>query len=94
MFNKLKQIKDLRSQAKTMQNALAEEIINVDHKGVVIKINGNMEVLSINISEQAKSNLESNLKDSFNEAIKKTQMAMAKKMQSMGGMPGLSDLLK
>ncbi|NCN25290.1 hypothetical protein COT94_04320 [Candidatus Falkowbacteria bacterium CG10_big_fil_rev_8_21_14_0_10_37_14] len=94
MFNKLKQIKDLRNQAKTMQNALAEEIINVNHKGIALKINGNMEVLSISISEQAKNNLESNLKDCFNEAIKKTQIAMAKKMQSMGNMPGLSDLLK
>ena len=30
MFNKLKQLKDLRSQAKVMQNALAGEIITVE----------------------------------------------------------------
>ena len=32
MFNKLKQIKDLRSQAKTMQNTLAQESIETEKK--------------------------------------------------------------
>ena len=94
MFNKLKQIKDLRSQAKTVQSALSEVIITEERRGVTITINGNMEVSSVKISEDAKNNLEDNVKQAINEAIKKAQMGMAKKMQEMGSMPGLSDLLK
>ena len=90
MFNKLKQVKDLRSQAKTMQNALADEVITLEKNKVVIKMNGNMEIKEINInSDLEKENLEKTLKNLFNDAIKKTQRVMAKKMQEMGGFPGL-----
>ena len=47
MFNKLKQFKDLRSQAKQMQNALAQESIIHENKGVKITINGNMEIIEL-----------------------------------------------
>ena len=47
MFNKLKQFKDLRDQAKTMQSALATEKVKKKKNGVVIEMNGNMEVLSV-----------------------------------------------
>ena len=36
MFNKLKQFKDLRSQAKTMQDALAKESVTEEKNGVKI----------------------------------------------------------
>lgn len=96
MFNKLKQIKDLRHQAKTMQNALAGETVSTEHKGVAITMNGNLEILSIKLSPEVKNSdrLEDYLKDAFGETIKKTQQLMAKKMQEMGNLPGLSDLLK
>ena len=94
MFNKLKQIKDLRGQAKTMQSALAEVVITEEHHGVSVTMNGNMELLKIEIADSAKDRLEDNVKQAVNNAIKKAQMAMAKKMQDMGNMPGLSDLLK
>ena len=51
MFNKLKQYKELRDQAKRMQSALAEETITVERGGVKIVINGNMEITSVNINE-------------------------------------------
>lgn len=93
MFNKLKQIKDLKNQAKVMQDALATEINTVEKNGFSVTMNGNMETLSIKFPADM-TNAEVNLKYCFNEAVKKTQMAMAKKMQEMGNMPGLSDLLK
>ena len=90
MFNKLKQVKDLRSQAKTMQNALADEAITLEKNGVSLKINGNMNIEEISIKDDlSKENLEKTLKNLFNDAIKKTQRVMAKKMQEMGGFPGL-----
>lgn len=91
MFSKLKQFKDLRSQAKSMQDVLSQETITVDKKGLKIIMNGNMEIQSIETPEgMNKSSLDNILKDNINEAIKKTQKIMSQKMQEMGGFPGLS----
>jgi len=91
MFNKLKHLKDLRSQAKTMQNALAGETVTIEKKGVKIIMNGNMEVTSLTLNnELPKDSLESITKDVINDAVKKTQRLMAQKMQEMGGFPGLN----
>ena len=91
MFNKLKQFKDLKSQAKLMQDALAGEKITEEKGGITISMNGNMEVLSVAIaSGLTKEVIELGVKNCMNEAIKKTQRLMAKKMQEMGGFPGLN----
>ncbi|MBU4217008.1 YbaB/EbfC family nucleoid-associated protein [Candidatus Parcubacteria bacterium] len=91
MFNKLKQIKDLRDQAKVMQSALSGESITVDRKGLTLVMNGNMEITSVKINEEiTKEKLEEIIKDNTNNAIKQIQKVMAKKMQEMGGFPGLS----
>ncbi len=90
MFNKLKHLKNLRSQAKTMQNALAGEKVEVEKGGIKIVMNGNMEIISVTINENlAKESLEGILVDCLNEAIKKTQRLMAQKMQELGGISGL-----
>jgi len=91
MFNKLKNFKDLRNQAKTMQNVLAAESVTVEKGGIQVVMNGNMEITSISINQDlAKESLEGMLADCVNEAIKKVQRLMAQKMQEMGGIPGLS----
>lgn len=91
MFNKLKQFKDLRNQAKTIQNALAQESVTVEKGGVKITMNGNMEVTSISIvGEMNNEKIAVYAKEAFNDTIKKTQKIMAQKMQEMGGFPGLN----
>jgi DNA-binding protein YbaB len=91
MFNKLKQFKDLRSQAKTMQDALATERVSETKGGVTISMNGNMEILSVAIeSGLTKEVIETSVKNCVNETIKKAQRLMAKKLQDMGGFPGLN----
>ncbi|MFA5163498.1 MAG: YbaB/EbfC family nucleoid-associated protein [Patescibacteria group bacterium] len=90
MFSKLKQFKDLRSQAKTMQNALAEENIVIEKNGTKVSLNGNLEISQVSLNENlSKNSQEEILKDCLNEAIKKAQRLMAKKLQEMGGLPGL-----
>ena len=90
MFNKLKQVKDLRSQAKTMQNALAEKSVTIEKNGITILIDGNMEIKNITIPANAnKADLEANLVSTINAAVKKVQRLMAEKMQQMGGLSGL-----
>jgi DNA-binding protein YbaB len=90
MFNKLKQFKDLRSQAKQMQDALATESVTVEKNGIKLVMNGNMEITTLTIkSDLIGESLEKTMKDVFNDAIKKTQRLMAQKMQQMGGLSGL-----
>lgn len=91
MFAKLKYLKDLRSQAKIMQNTLAQESITVEKDGLKIIMNGNMEIISLSIKDGlSKNSLEEALIKCLNETIKKTQKLMAQKMQEMGGLPGLN----
>jgi len=91
MFNKLKQFKDLRSQAKTMQNALAEEVVTEEKNGVKLVLNGNMEILELKLSDTlSKSSQEETLKSCFNDALKRAQRLMAKKLQDMDGIPGMN----
>ena len=88
MFNKLKQYKDLRDQAKTLQNMMAQQSITVEKNGVKLTINGNFEITTLNINnELSKEKLEQVLVECFNDATKKIQRVLAEKMQGMGGMP-------
>jgi len=73
-----------------MQSALATESVTVSRNGVEVKMNGNMEITNVNItSDSNKESLSGAFKDATNDAIKQTQKLMAKKMQEMGGFPGL-----
>ena len=91
MFNKLKQFKDLRSQAKTMQNALSQESVTEEKNGVKITLNGNMEIVDLQLNPELSIDEQTrNVKACFNDVLKKVQRLMAKKMQEMGGIPGLS----
>lgn len=90
MFSKLKHLKDLRSQAKTIQSALSEEKVTVEKEGIVVVMDGNMHIISVAINNGlAGRDLEEKLANCLNEAIKKTQRKMAEKMHQLGGFPGL-----
>ena len=92
MFNKLKQFKDLRNQAKTLQNALAQETVEYEKNGVKIIMNGNMEITKLTINTDIqKDRLENILTEVINETIKRAQKLMAKKVQEMGGINGMSN---
>ena len=98
MFDKIKQIKELREQANTMKQALAQETVHGEahHGQVSIVMDGNQEVLSVDIAPELldsdkKEDLQKYIQEAINDAIKKVQRVMAQKMQGMGGlnMPGL-----
>ena len=93
LFSKLKTIRDLRSQAKEMQTILKDVVIDVEHKGSKVSMDGNFEVKTLTLNkERALDDLEHDLKDLMNDAIKKSQRKMAEKLQAAGKMniPGLS----
>lgn len=80
MFDKLKQLNELRK----MKNAIQAETVEVEKNGVKIKMNGSFNVEEISISEEAlKNNLEKNLKNCFNDAVSKVQMAIAQKFSGI-----------
>jgi DNA-binding YbaB/EbfC family protein len=99
MFEKLKQIKDLREQAKKLQDALS----TVSAQGsaawgkVTVTISGTQQVTAVSIDpamlgEGGKAALESALKDAFNDATKHIQVKAMEKMKESGGLPGLDGL--
>lgn len=99
MFNKLKQIKDLRDKAKEMQDALSEEKIegSADWGKVKIVMDGNMKVTGVTIDPSllaTKEKLEQDIAEAFNDAMARMQKVMAEKMKNMGGLEALGDLLK
>jgi len=82
MFEQLKQLKKIQE----IQNALKDEKIEYEKNGIKIKINGKLEVESIELDHSAPAaDQEKLLKDAFNDAMKQVQMVVAKKMQAMGG---------
>ncbi len=98
MFNKLKQFKDLRDQAKQMQNVLAQETVHADagHGKVQIIMDGNQHVNGVSIDvemlkPEKKQEIERTVQEAINDAVKKSQAAMAKKAREMGhlNLPGL-----
>lgn len=98
MFNKLKQINDLRKQAKDMQNAMSQIVVVGQSGGqrVMVTVDGTQTVQGVQINESTASDvkqLEKDVRDAFNDASKKLQKELATKMQGMGGLDALKDML-
>ncbi|MBU0597198.1 YbaB/EbfC family nucleoid-associated protein [Patescibacteria group bacterium] len=94
MFNKLKQFKDMRSQAKELQSKLSDESVTVKSAGdkVVMTMDGNLTMTGLAIDEEMltpdmKNKLQEGIKDAHKNAMSKIQRIMAMKMKEMGGMP-------
>lgn len=97
MFSKLKQIKDLRSQAKSLQNTLAEETVHADAKGgrINLVMDGNQKIVSLDIDSslltpEKKKEVEEGVKEAMENALKKVQHIMVEKMRASGmSLPGM-----
>jgi len=96
MFNKLKQVKDLRDKAKQLQSKLGEVTVegSAAWGKVRIEIAGNQSVRKIDISPDMmsdRSKLEDALREAFNDSVKKVQRKMIEVMKQSGDLniPGL-----
>ena len=96
MLNKLKQYSDLRKQANTLKNTMAQETVEVENKAVKIVMDGNQEIKTLELkseflSPDKKNELERSIKEGLAECIKKIQRKMAIKMQQSGdfNFPGM-----
>lgn len=87
IFGKLKQIKDLRTQAKQLQGAIGGETQTSEHDGVKVTTNGNFELTEVKIDRDLpRDQLAKAFQKSANDAIKKMQKIVAQKVQAMGGL--------
>lgn len=94
MFEKLKQYKDLRNQAKMVQERLKGITVHAQADGgkVQVVMDGNQQVLGIEIDpdhlrRERREELQRHIAQAVNDAVKKSQMEMA---QTIKGMPGLN----
>ncbi|HUW21670.1 MAG TPA: YbaB/EbfC family nucleoid-associated protein [Candidatus Bathyarchaeia archaeon] len=90
MFDKLKQLNDLRklrSQALQMQQALAQEIIEIEEAGIKVVVRGDQRIEAVEIAGQTQDRLV----EILNKAIKQAQQKAAAKLTQMSG--GLGGLL-
>lgn len=99
MLTKLKQFKDLRNQAKKLQEELEKETITAEAEGgkIVLTVNGNMALTGIAIDDSLldpskKDKLQDGIKKAHEEGLKKMQRVMAMKMKDMGGLPDIPGL--
>lgn len=91
MFDKMKQMYELKKQADKMKKELEAEVIEVEHGDVKVKVDGTQKILRLEYPEDIDPD---KLKDAINKAMDEVQKVAAKKMQGMMGIGGMSDLLK
>jgi len=95
MFDKAKDLYKLQKQAKKIKKQLKNTHIEAEHEGVTVVINGEQEIVSVTLSDDAlgnKKQMEDSLVKALNKAIKKSQQIGAELMKDvMGGLniPGL-----
>ncbi|MBU2577396.1 YbaB/EbfC family nucleoid-associated protein, partial [Patescibacteria group bacterium] len=78
--------KKMRDQAMQIQRTLKNERIELDEGGIRIVLNGQQEILELEIDGEKNDKL----KDKLNKALKNSQEVAAKKLQQMsGGLQGL-----
>lgn len=100
MFSKLKQYKDLRDQAKQVQNVLGQEIVEASALSGKLKMtmDGNQKVKKVEINPELltpnnKEKLETGIQDLVDNSINAVQKRMAAKMRSGDlQMPDMSNL--
>lgn len=82
MFDKLKQL----SQIREMQKIMEQEEVAVEKQGVKVVLKGTMEVKEIQLNAVlSKEDQEKILKECLNEAQRKLQTSLAGKMMAGGG---------
>ena len=95
MLDKAKDLYKLQKQARQIKKQLKNTHIEAEHEGVTVTINGEQEVVKVEIADHTlenKSKMEKNLVTALNKAIKKSQQIGAEMMKDVMGdmnIPGL-----
>lgn len=94
MFDKMKQLMEMKKQADRIKKELDALVVDIEEvSGIKISITGSQVFRSVNIDDSKvsdKSRLESDLLRSVNAAVRKSQQVAAQKMRDvMPGFPGM-----
>lgn len=96
MFNKMKDLMEMKKQADRIKKELDSAIVEINTgRGVKIVVNGSQNFQSVEIDDALvtldnKKRLEENILRSVNDAIQKSQHLAAQKMKAlMPGLPGM-----
>ena len=97
MFDKMKQLMEMKKQADRIKKELDAVVVeSEDVRGIKMTITGSQNIRSIQIDEAKissdnKARLEQDLVRSFNAAVKKSHVLAAQKMKAImpAGFPGL-----
>ncbi len=95
MFEKAKDLYKLQKQAKEIKKKLKATHIEAEENGVIVVVNGEQEVQSVQINDEAlenKKKLENSLEKAFNKAIKKSQQIGADLMKDVMGPMGFPSM--
>ncbi|MDD2524481.1 MAG: YbaB/EbfC family nucleoid-associated protein [Endomicrobiia bacterium] len=97
LFKMAKEAMSMKSKLKEMEKVLKAKVIDVNYKGILIKMNAKNEIIDFKLPEdimqKSVKDIEKLMLSAFQEAIKKSQDAMAEESKKlMGGMnfPGLN----
>lgn len=94
MFDKMKQLMEMKKQADAIKRELDALVVDVEEvRGIKISITGSQNFRSLEIDQNFlaagnKTRLEADILKSMNAAVKKSQTVAAQKMAAL--MPGLS----
>lgn len=89
MFDKAKQLYDLKRQADALKRDLEAEVLQIERKGVKITINAALHLSRLEYPDDISAK---DLTEAVNDAIAEAQKVAAKKMQAQMG--SLQELLK
>jgi len=95
MFDKMKQLMEMKKQADRIKRELDSSTVEAVESGIKIVMTGSQTVQSVvideaNLKAENKSRLERDLTRTINSAVKKSQALAAEKMKEvMPGFPGL-----
>ncbi len=97
MFSKLKQFKDVREKAKTLQAALSSEHAegSAGWGKVKVTFDGNQRATKVEIDPSVlkdKSSTEKLVQEAINDGMQKVQKLMAAKLKDMGGLDLAKDM--
>ena len=86
MFDKVKQLNELRKKAKQLEDELSAEVLEVNYKGVTVTITAGLEIKELDTGGRS----DEDIKAALNKAIKEAQKLAAKKMRGQLGDLGLN----
>ena len=97
MFQKAKDIYKLQKQAKQIKKELQKIHIEAEVNGVIVIMNGEMDIIDIKIPEESLTNggvrLAKDVMEAIKKAKKKAEQISAERMKDlmggMGGFPGM-----